>query len=178
MRLQNEILYSLKEEDILIERRIHNFNTKYQDLITRKLVPVLNAYDISIVPSPSITNATYQIYRGFDKDYNPINFKFYSDNSELRDEKHKRYSFFLEISYKGKRQEVGIVDIKNQDDLNRSFSLITQTLEDMGFTLRDDAKVDTKEEEKPEEDPDINTLIDYKNSLSESELLELEVEYE
>ena len=178
MRVQNEILSSLKEEEILIERRIHNIDSKYQDLIKYKLVPVLRDYDISIVPRPAIKNPTYQVYRGFDKDYNPINFIFYSDNNELRSEDHKRWSLYLEISYKGQRREVGIVDIKSRDDLNRSFSLITQTLEDMGFTLRDDAKKEEPKEEPEEVDPDVKELLDYRNGLSESELVALEVDYE
>ena len=180
MRAHNEILSNLKEEEILIERRIRRINTKYQDLIKYKLIPALRDYDIAIEAKPSANNETYQVYRGFDKDYEPINFIFHSDNGELRSEDHKRWSLYLEISYKGQKREVGIVDIRSRDDLNRSFSLITQTLEDMGFTLRDDAKKEEpKQEEEPEElDPDVKELLDYRNSLSESELLALEVDYE
>jgi hypothetical protein len=178
MRVQNEILSNLKEEEILIERRIHRINTKYQDLIEYKLIPALRDYDIAIEARPSISDTTYQVYRGYDKDFEPINFIFRSENDELRSEDHKRWSLHLEISYKGQRREVGIIDIKSRDDLNRSFSLITQTLEDMGFTLRDDAKKEEPKEEPEEVDPDVKELLDYRNSLSESELVALEVDYE
>ena len=96
---------------------------------------------------------------------------------ELNSEIHKRWSLYLKISYMSDIVDVGVIDIKSVDDLNRSFTLITQTLEDMGFSLRDDVP-SSEESSSTEEDPDIKTLIDFKNSLSESELVELEVSYE
>lgn len=177
MRVQNQILYKLMEEETLLERRIHRIDTKYEKLIMNKLIPILRAYDIDILPNPVVSNPTEQIYRGFDKDYNQIDFIFSSMGEELNSEDHKRWSLYLKISYMSDIVDVGIIDIKSVDDLNRSFTLITQTLEDMGFSLRDDVP-SSEESSSTEEDPDIKTLIDFKNSLSESELVELEVSYE
>ncbi len=172
MRVQNQIIYNLSNEDILLERIIHKIYKKYQDLIKYNLVPILQAYDIDIIAKPIVTGPTKQIYRGYDKDYEPIDFIFYSQNDELYNVKHKRWSLYLDIRYKGRTEQVGIIDLTNSDDLSRSFSLITQTLEDMGFTLREDEK--SEEEAEKEEDPDIASLMDYKNSLSESELKDLD----
>jgi hypothetical protein len=81
----------------------------------------------------------------------------------------KKWTMFLRIYYKDDFIDVGMIDLANQDDLNRSFSLITQTLEDMGFKLKGQDEEQGKETSQ-EVDPDVQTLIDYKNSLSESEL--------
>jgi hypothetical protein len=178
MRVQNQILYKLMEEETLLERRIHRIDTKYERLIMNKLIPILRAYDIDILPNPVVSNPTEQIYRGFDKDYNQIDFIFSSMGEELNSEIHKRWSLYLKISYMSDIVDVGVIDIKSVDDLNRSFTLITQTLEDMGFSLRDDVPSSDESSSTEEEDPDIKTLIDFKNSLSESELVELEVSYE
>ncbi len=175
MRVQNEILSNLKEEKILLEKRLHRINTKYEDLIKYKLIPILRDYDIDIQPIPVINNATEQVYYGFDKDFNKISFIFTSQGDELDSEEHKRWSLFLKILYKNQLVDVGVIDLNSLDDVHKSFSLLSQTLEDMGFKLRED-KPEEEPEEKEEVDPDIQAILDYKNSLSESELKELEKE--
>lgn len=182
MKVQNQILINLNKEP-LEERsswkrisgpRVKYMDEKYQDLLKYKLIPILNAYDIDISDRAYDQGPGKQTYMGYDKDGNRILFVFNNANVKMDPYDTKRWTMFLTILYKGKAVDVGMIDLKNTDDLNRSFSLITQNLEDMGFKLEgeEDLPKDTEEEN----DSDIKTLIDYKNSLSESERKELDKE--
>lgn len=180
MRVQNEILSNLKEGSEW--KRISGPRTKYmdelyEDLIKYKLVPVLNDYDIDINTRGYNKGPGKQTYIGYDSEGNRILFVFTNNNKNMDPDEKKRWTMFLRIFYKGKSVDVGMIDLNRTDDLNRSFSLITQALEDLGFKLKDEKpQEEVKDEEKDEEDPDIQAILDYKNSLSESELKELEKE--
>lgn len=179
MRVQNEILSNLKEGTDwkrIFGKRTKFMDQKYEDLIMKKLLPVLNAYDIEIEPRGYNKGPGKQTYMGFDSEGNRILFVFTNANKNMDPDEKKRWTMFLRIFYKDRAQDVGMIDLNNKDDLNKSFSLITQTLEDMGFKLKDDKPQEEVSTEDEEEDPDIQAILDYKNSLSESELKELEKE--
>ena len=162
MKVQNNILSNLRKNENLILERFRYMDGKYQKLIDTKLVPLLQAYDIDIRPRPILARPAELIYRGFDYNYNLIDFMFSNISDELRSEEHDKYDMFLTIYYKGKYEKVGIIDLIGKTDLGESFSLITQALEDLGFKLKEEVKP----EEKEEEDPDIKSLVDFKNSIS------------
>lgn len=178
MRIQNEILTNLNKSDLL-ERsiwkritgpKVRYMDEKYQDQIVRKLIPILNAYDIDISDRAYNKGPGKQTYVGFDSEGNRILFVFTNNNVNMEDDEKKKWTLFLRIFYLDKVEDVGMLDLDNTDNINKAFALITQTLEDMGFKLKEE----TKEEDKEEvEDPDIATLRDFKNSLSESELQEI-----
>lgn len=176
MKVQNQILINLSKEPLeeksswkrIIGPRVKSMDQKYEDLIKYKLVPIMNDYDIEMSSRGYNKGPGSQTYVGYDKDGNRILFVFSNANKDMDPFDMKRWTMFLRIFYKGKAVDVGMIDLANKDDLNRSFSLITQALEDMGFKLA--GQEDTPKENKEEEDdPDIQTLIDYRNSLSESE---------
>lgn len=181
MRVYNQILSNLRIGELnesdwkrLSGKKSKFMDQKYQKQIMYKLIPVLNAYDIEMFDKAYNKGPGKQTYIGFDSEGNRIMFVFSNDEKYLDPYDKTKWGMFLRIYYKGKVSDVGMIDLSNTDNLNKSFALITQTLEDMGFKLKEDPK----EKEEAEEDPDIKTLIDYKNSLSESELLDLEADYE
>lgn len=163
MRVQSSIINNLRRNDLLLERRFRQMDGKYQTLITNKLIPLLQAYDIHIRPKPVVDRPMEQIYVGFDSEYNKISFIFTNGGSDLNANEHSKYDMFLTISYKGQREKVGVIDLTGKSDVSESFALITQALENMGFKLTRDLD---EEPEEDEEDPDVKSLIDYKNSLS------------
>lgn len=177
MKVQNQILINLSKEPLeeksswkrITGPRVKSMDQKYEDLIKYKLVPIMNDYDIEMSSRGYNKGPGSQTYVGYDKDGNRILFVFSNANKEMDPFDTKKWTLFLRIFYKGKAVDVGMIDLANTDDLNRSFSLITQNLEDLGFKLKgQDEEQGT--ETSQEVDPDIQTLIDYKNSLSESEL--------
>ena len=179
MRLHNQILDNLNKSNLaegtiwkrISGPRVKSIDDKYEDLIRYKLIPALNDYDLDILDRPYGNSPGKQIYVGYDSDGNKVSFIFMNNYKDMVDGEKKKWTLFLKILYKGKVEDVGMIDLDSVDNLNRSFSLITQTLEDMGFNLKDGK---SKEEDKPEvEDPDITNLIDYKNSLSESAFKEI-----
>ena len=177
MKVQNQILINLSKEPLeeksswkrILGPRTKFMDEKYQDLIQYKLIPILRDYDIDVNKNPSVNKPGKQTYTGYDVNGDRILFAFSNNNKNMDPYDKKKWTMFLRIYYKNDFIDVGMIDLANQDDLNRSFSLITQTLEDMGFKLKgQDEEQGT--ETSQEVDPDVQTLIDYKNSLSESEL--------
>lgn len=174
MKVQNQILCNINKETLnersswkrITGPRVKSMDQKYQDQIIYKLIPVLKDYDIEINTRGYNKGPGSQTYMGFDSEGNRILFVFSNANIEMDPYEKKRWSMFVRIFYKGKAQDVGMIDLNNTDNINKAFSLITQTLEDMGFKL----KGEEQKEEPEAEDPDIASLLDYKNSLSESEL--------
>ena len=78
------------------------------------------------------------------------------------------------IDYKDNSVEAGVVDLKNKDSVEKAFELITMTLEDLGYNV-DGSEGTPKEQPKSEDDTELDNLASFKKSLSEQEILEIEV---
>ena len=64
--------------------------------------------------------------------------------------------------------------LKNKDSVEKAFELITMTLEDLGYSV-DGSEGTPKEQPKSEDDIELDNLASFKKSLSEQEILEIEV---
>ena len=65
----------------------------------------------------------------------------------------------------------GVIDLKNESSIDAAFGIITQALENLGAIGDNPA-----EESKEETNSELDDLANFKNSLNEQELLEIEVE--
>ncbi|MBO7615035.1 MAG: hypothetical protein J6T15_05005 [Bacilli bacterium] len=180
MRLNNEILSSLKKEKLRESMWKKSFGKKQkfiddkpQQQIQEDLIPLLNAYGIKMIAKPYINRPQQQTYIGFDNNNNRIHLTF-SISPRVVDDNFGNIA--VSIRYKGKDEDLGTIDISTPQGLDETFSLITSALEYLGLDIEGNGK----EEEKPKEenDPDVDELIKFKSSLKESELKELEVVYE
>ena len=77
----------------------------------------------------------------------------------------------VKIYFRGKEETAGVIDLKNESSIDAAFGIITQALENLGAI--GDKSV---EEPKEETNSELDDLANFKNSLNEQELLEIEVE--
>lgn len=141
----------------------------YQQAIMKKLNKLLSAYDIDMINKPIINKPHAQTYIGYDTDNNQIQIIFSSRHIDKMDYREGKNDMLVQIRYKDKLETAGVVDLSNKDNLDAAFQIITMTLENMGFKL--EGQEDKKEENKL--DPEIENLRNFRDSLSESELIEI-----
>lgn len=178
MKVQTSILSNLREQERLDEytkwKRIagpkyKNMDETYELDIMTKLVPMLNKYGIKMVQHPLVDKPGKQTYVGFDNDGNKIRFNFYNQHEDKLDNREGKYDMLVTIDYEGETVEAGVVDLKSKDGVENAFSLITMTLEDLGVNINNNAK-----EVNQETNTELDDLANFKASLSEQELLELD----
>jgi hypothetical protein len=141
---------------------------KYELNIMTKLIPMLNQYGLDFPRRPIQDKPGSQTYIGYDSDLNKIRLTFYNQHEDKLNNREGKYDMLVTIDYKGQSTEAGVVDLKSRNSLDEAFELITMTLEDLGFNI------DTKEKETSNDSSELDDLANFKSSLSERELLEIE----
>lgn len=182
MKVQNQILVNLEKsklEEITKWKHISGprykfMDDKYELNIMTKLIPMLHKYGITMVQRPVIDKPGKQVYNGYDSNHNRISFGFYNQHEDKLDNREGKYDMLVTIKYNGTETEAGVINLQDRDYIEEAFEIITMTLEDLGFKL-DGQEETNKEEPKSSEDLELDDLANFKNSLSEQELLEIEV---
>lgn len=184
MRVHNKILENLREslrepldEENLEEwthiggpRRKTMDNRHYQLKIMSKLIPMLNKYGIEMTLYPTVDEPGYQVYNGYIGN-DRIDFKFINSYKPTQNYREGKYDMTVKIYFRGKEETAGVIDLKNESSIDAAFGIITQALENLGAI--GDKPV---EEPKEETNSELDDLANFKNSLNEQELLEIEVE--
>jgi len=176
MKVQTNILLNLKKmNEASVWKRLYGpkeyrpMDQSYQKNIVQGLFPLFNAYGYKMMMSPIKNEPGFQLYLGYDKDYNELQFYFYNQHINKKDYRESNRDLLCEVRYNGKREEVGVIDLNSKEGIDSAFELITMTLEKM----KEPEKAEDKEEE---DDPELADLINFKKNLSEQELIEIEVE--
>ena len=184
MRVHNKILENLREslrepldEENLEEwthiggpRRKTMDNRQYQLKIMSKLIPMLNKYGIEMTLYPTVDEPGYQVYNGYIGN-DRIDFKFINSYKPTQNYREGKYDMTVKIYFRGKEETAGVIDLKNESSIDAAFGIITQALENLGAIGDNPA-----EESKEETNSELDDLANFKNSLNEQELLEIEVE--
>ena len=143
---------------------------QYQFNIIKKLIPMLNKYDIELFPKAFVDKPGKQTYIGKDLLGKKIRIIFYNAHKDKMANREGKYDMLVEVSYDGNREEAGVIDLTSEDAAEQAFSLITMTLENLGFTLDGDEPLP---KEAPKEDEELEKLSQFRESLTEQEALEL-----
>ena len=184
MKVQNQILVNLEKSELdeatkwkhIAGPRYKFMDEKYEMNIMTKLIPMLYKYGIDIAQRPIQDKPGKQSYVGYDKDYNKIRFNFYNQHEDKLDNREGKYDMLVTIDYKENSVEAGVVDLRNKDYAEKAFEIITMTLEDLGFNLDGSKETPKEEQPKSEDDIELDNLASFKKSLSEQEILEIEVD--
>ena len=182
MKVQNQILANLEKSELdeatkwkhIAGPRYKPMDEKYEMDIMTKLIPMLYKYGIRMSQRPIQDKPGKQVYIGYDKDYNRIRFSFYNQHEDKLENREGKYDMLVTIDYTDSSVEAGVVDLRNKDSVEKAFELITMTLEDLGYNV-DGSEGTSKEQPKSEDDIELDNLASFKKSLSEQEILEIEV---
>lgn len=183
MKAHNEILNNLnvynKEihniEESLRWNRIYGKDRKtmdeaYERDIRNKLIPMLNNYqELKMFSTPTIDEPGYQVYNGYTKDNDRIDFKFIEGYKPTMQNRNGKYDITVIITFEGQEEIAGVINLKKQDYVDEAFEIITMTLERMGIIG------EKQPEENKEDNSELDDLANFKKGLSEQELIEIEV---
>ena len=163
-------LYEASQWKRLSGPKYKNMDEKYEKNIINKLIPMLHNYGLDMALYPTKSAPGYQNYAGYAEDGSRVDFKFISEYEPTRNNRNGKYDMTVKIHHKGNEEIAGVINLNNRDSVDEAFELITMTLENMGI-------IGNKQEEKPAEDnSELDDLANFKKSLSEQELLEVEVD--
>ena len=119
----------------------------YKD-ITKNLFPLLQEFGIKMYANPMTQQPGKAVFAG-NVDGKQIQIAFYNayeDNKELGEPKDMLY---CKVMYNSKMKDVGYIDISTPDNADNAFSMITKTLEELGYITQADREA---QEQKAIED--------------------------
>ena len=181
MKVQNQILVNLEKSELdeatkwkhLAGPRYKHMDDKYEPKILFKLFPMLAKYGIKMLYKPIKDEPGYQIYLGSDENDNSITLEFINKYEPGLDNREGKYDMFVKVGYNYKTADAGVIDLSKKDHVEKAFELITMTLEDL---MNENKEVYKDEKEEQEDNPELDSLAKFKSSLSEQEIMEIEVD--
>lgn len=182
MKAQNQILLNLqKSKAISLDEatkwkhiagpKYKHMDQKYEQRIDIKLFPMLRKYGINLLNRPIEEGPGHMVFIGRDENDKQVVMEFINKYEPGLDNRLAKYDMFVKVSYNGKTENTGMIDLSKKDCVDQAFSLITMTLED----LSKEENEEVKEEPKEEINQELEDLAKFKQGLSEQELLEIEV---
>lgn len=180
MKAHNQILINLqKSKDNSLDEatkwkhiagpRYKHMDQVYEQRIDTKLFPILRNYGINMLSKPIEEGPGNVIYIGRDENDKRVTLEFINRYEPGLQNRIAKYDMFVKVTYNGKTENTGIIDLSSKDYVDQAFSLITMTLEDL-------SNENKHVEKEPEEDnQELEDLAKFKQGLSEQEILEIEV---
>ena len=140
----------------------------YEKLIINNLFPLLQEFGFKLYTRPLTQKPGKVVYAG-NIEGKPVQLAFfnaYEDNEEIGEPKD---SLFCKVSYAGKLNDVGYINLDSENDAELAFSQITKALEEIGFITQADAEA--KEQAAKQEE--INKEKEDEEQYIKNEAIEL-----
>lgn len=150
--------------------RYKHMDEKYERKIIKKLFPMLRQYGINMLERPIEDNPGNQLYIGRDENDRRVYIEFINKYEPGLNNREAKYDMFVKAGYDGQLHDAGVIDLFKKNHVEAAFELITMVLEDTSNN-----EEDQEEKKEPEVNKELDDLANFKNSLSEQELLEIEV---
>lgn len=119
----------------------------YKD-ITKNLLPLLQEFGIKMYANPMTQQPGKVVFAG-NLDGKQIQIAFYNAYEEDKELGEPKDMLYCKVMYNSKMKDVGYIDISTPENADNAFSMITKTLEELGYITQADKEA---QEQKAIED--------------------------
>lgn len=119
---------------------------EYSKDIVNNLFPLLKEFGLNMYSNPMTSQPGKLVYAGQldGKQVQIAFFSSYTDNEEIGEGEN---NLFCKISYNSRMKDVGYIDVSTPENADNAFSMITKTLEELGYKTEADKELEDNKDE-------------------------------